>query len=51
MSTKEVVMIKGICHSCGREADLFGCPFAEEIHDDYEEQCCADCSPECAMEV
>lgn len=40
---------------CGKndESDPHGCPYAEEINDDYEFKCtcCSDCMHECCMDI
>lgn len=40
--------------NCKNPTDyMHSCPFAEEINDNYEEQCtcCDDCTYECAMDI
>lgn len=42
-------------HGCSNEAteEAHGCPYQEEINDDYEYacECCSDCAGECACEI
>lgn len=43
------------CQKCGKPVDgcLHSCPFAEEMSDDYSENCncCSECSGDCAMDI
>lgn len=44
------------CEKCGIESftALHGCPYAEEINDNYDPeycQCCRQCTKECAEEI
>ena len=43
------------CGNCGTNdaADEHGCPYAEEIHDDFTTMCtcCDDCRHDCLMEI
>lgn len=41
----------GPCRGCGEQKDLIECPFAVEIHGDYELICCDDCAGEHAMDI
>lgn len=40
------------CGRCDQPGELYhGCPFSEEIHDDYLSQCncCPDCQEQCTI--
>ena len=45
----------GLCGSCNINiaTEAHGCPFAEEIHNDYlsECNCCDNCCQECANDI
>ena len=45
----------GNCQNCGKDTDAgeHGCPFAEDIADDYETMCncCSECEQQCCMDI